>query len=239
MATVKQLRAIFAPVLAQHPDLVLHKRWLIRPPIETAIIGLYIEPLSAPCSSRMALSVIPLSRFEPSWVLGYSLPFEVERIIGAEPPGRLLPNWRQLPPRTFEDMFAPEYEAQLVRNFNAKVPAFFDAVRSFEDVVAWLQPFRAPPLRTGFPDRIDAWVACMRGEFAKASGLLSDISKAVRPSDARSADRIEQEDAELQSILRSNDAPVIAAHLHAMEEATIAAHGLQRHWRRTPFPFER
>jgi ribosomal protein L39E len=79
----------------------------------------------------------------------------------------------------------------------------------------------------------------MHGQFAKASELLQAIPAWLRPNNPRMADRIEQEHAELQSVLRTNDPSAIAAHLHAMEERTIAVDGLQRYWRRTPFPFER
>jgi len=239
MATPKQLREIFAPVLAQHPDLVLYRRWLFRPPIETAIVGVFIERTSSQSGSRMLLSVVPLPRFPSTSTLGHARPFEVERVIGAPAPGGPVPGWMDLPPRIFQDMFAPEYQAQLIRNFNAKVPAFLDAVRSFDDVVAWMQPFREPPLRTNFPELIDAWVAAMHGQFAKDSELLQAIPAWLRPNNPRMADRIEQEHAELQSVLRTNDPSAIAAHLHAMEERTIAVDGLQRYWRRTPFPFER
>ena len=88
MASLKQLREIFAPILAEHPDLVLRRRWLFRPPIETAIIGLYIDRTSSASYSSMALSVVPLSRFSAPSVLGFKRGFEVERVIGVPPPER-------------------------------------------------------------------------------------------------------------------------------------------------------
>jgi len=239
MATAKQLRSVFAPILAQYPDLVLHKRWLIRPPIETAIIGLYIEPLSAPSDGRMDLSVIPLSRFHQPTALGYRQPFEVERVIGEPAPNRLLANWRDLPPRIFQDMFAAEFEAHLIRNFNAKVPAFFATVRSVEDVIAWVTSLRGSFFFGGPPEHIDGWVALMRGCFDEAANQLQAYLDRLRKSDAGLADRRRQQHGSLLAILRTNDATAIAAHLHAMEERTIAHYGLQRYWRRTPFPFER
>lgn len=239
MATPKQLREVFAPILAEHPDLVLHKRWLFRPPIETAIIGLHIGRTAYASASDMYLSVIPLSRFSQPSVLGFKRGFEVERVIGVPPPGRLVPGWQDRPSRTFGDMFAPEYQAHLIRNFNAKVPAFLNSVRSLEDVIAWVLSLRGSFFDSAPVEFIDGWIATMRGDFAMAADRLEAYFVRMRPLNSVIRTERQQMLLDVQSILRTNDAKAIAAHLHAMEEATIAAHGLQRHWRRTPFPFER
>ncbi len=239
MATPKQLREIFAPILAAHPDLVLHRRWLFRPPIETAIIGLYIGRTSSAATARMALSVLPLSRFSPPLVLGFWRTFEVERVIGAPRPERWIPGEQEGPPRIFQDMFAPDYQAHLLRNFNAKVPPFLDAVRSFDDVVAWVRPFREPSRPGGNIDLINGWLMAMQGEFvAAAERLQAYFDWMGTPLPWGGAEERAQQEA-LRDMLRTGDRIAIAAFLHAMEERTIAAHGLQRFWRRTPFPFER
>jgi hypothetical protein len=58
MASLKQLREIFAPILVERPDLVLQGRWLFRLPIETAITGLYIGRTAYAGGSDTELSVI-------------------------------------------------------------------------------------------------------------------------------------------------------------------------------------
>ena len=239
MSTPKQLREIFAPVLARRPDLVLHRRWLFRPPIETAIIGLYIGRTSSAYASNMALSVIPLSRFSSPSVLGFTRGFEVERVIGAPAPGGPVPGWMDLPPRVFQDMFAPEYEAHLIRNFNAKVPAFLDSVRSLEDVIAWALSLRGSFFGSAPVELIDGWVAAMRGDFTMAADQLEAYFVRMGPPTSGVGTEERQARLDIQSVLRTNDPIAIAAHFHAMEERTIAAYGLQRYWRRTPFPFER
>ncbi len=239
MATLKQLREIFAPVLAEHPDLVLHRRWLFRPPIETAIIGLYIGRTSSASDSRMALSVLPLSRFREPSALGFYDIFEVERVIGVPPPNRLISDEEEGPPRIFHDMFAPDYQAHLLRNFNAKVPSFLDTVRTFDDVVAWLQPFREPSLRMEAIEFIDGWIAAMQGDFALAADQLQIYfdRMSIIPDLKDSAEYRQQE--AIRDVLRTGDRTAIASCLHTMEERTIDAFGLQRFWRRAPFPFER
>lgn len=240
MATAKQLRAIFAPVLAQHPYLVLHRRWLIRPPIENAIIGLHMDQSASPCYAHMALSVVPLSRLCRPGILGSQRGFVVEHVIDAPAPNGPDPDWRKRPPRIYQDMFAPEYEAALIRNFNAKVPAFFDAVRSFDDVVAWVLSLRGSFFDGGGPvELIDGWVAAMRGDFATAADQLEAYFARMGPPPAWVSGQEREFLLEIQAVFRTNDATAIAAHLHAMEERTIAHYGLQRYRRRTPFPFER
>lgn len=238
MATAKQLRAIFAPVLAQHPHLVLHRRWLIRPPIESAIIGLHLDQSASPSNAQMALSVVPLLRFDPPWVLGFKRRFEIEHVIGAPAPNGPDPDWENRPPRIFQDMFAPEYEAALIRNFNAKVPAFFDAVRSFDDVVAWVLSLRGSFFDSAPAELIDGWVAAMRGDFVTAADHLDPYFARVKPPPGWPMSEADKLLLDVQAVLRTNDATAIAAHLHAMEERSIAHYGLQKYWRRTPFPFE-
>lgn len=239
MASLKQLRDIFAPILAEHPDLVLRRRWLFRPPIETAIIGLYIDRTSAASDSRMALSVLPLSRFSPPSALGFDRAFEIERVIGAPAPGRWIPGERNDPPRIYHDMFAPDYQAHLLRNFNAKARPFFDQVRSFDDIVTSIRPFREPPLRMGAVEFIDGWIAAMQGDFAAAADQLQAYFDRMGPPPAwMTGDRRWEEEA-LRDMFRKGDRAAVAGLLHDMEQRTISAFGLQRFWRQAPFPFER
>jgi hypothetical protein len=239
MASIRQLRDIFAPILAEHPDLVLHGRWLFRPPIETALVGLFIDRTSSARSSRMLMSVVPLSRFCTPSVLGHYDGFEVERVIGVPPPGRWIPGEPEGPPRIFQDMFAPDYQGHLRRNFNAKVPQFLDAVRTFEEVVAWIEPFRDWPLRMGPPESIDGWIAAMQGNFKTAADQLETLQARMMTSPGWTETDTYQDDQASIDVLRTGDPAAIAVYLHAREERTIAAYRLQRFWRRTPFPFER
>jgi hypothetical protein len=246
VASLKQLREIFAPILAEHPDLVLRRRWLFRPPIETAIIGFYIGRTSSAKDSDMDLSVVPLSRFDPPSMLGFRRGFEVERVIGVPPPGRWVPGEEEGPPRIFQDMFAPEYQAHLLRNFNAKARPFLDAVRGFDDVVAWVVSLRGSHFDGAPIDLIDGWLAAMRGDFATAADRLQaylDRMQVYRDlSDPRLREIYAEEDRHRQAlpdVLRGGDRAAIAAFLHAMEERTIAHYGLERFWNPTPFPFER
>lgn len=239
MASLKQLRKIFAPILAEYPDLVLHRRWLFRPPIEAAIIGLYIGRTSSAYASQMDLSVIPLSRFSEPSVLGFNRAFEVERVIGAPASGPSDLGQTEQPARIFQDMFAPEYEAQLILNFRAKVPAFLGAIRSLDEVIAWVLSLRGSFFSGGPKELMDGWVAMMRGDFASADGQLEAYFVRMGPPHALAGAARRQALLQIQAILRTNDPALIAAHFHAMEERTIAHYGLQRYWRPTPFPFER
>jgi hypothetical protein len=240
MASLQQLRQIFAPIMAEHPDLVLRRRSLFRPPIETAIVGLYIGRTSSANASNMALAVVPLSRFNSPSVLGYHRAFEVERVIGAPLPGPWFPGRKdEGPPRTYEDMFAPDYQSHLVRNFNAKIPAFLNAVRTFEDVATWVESFMDPSHRGGGIDKTRAWLAAMQGDFAASAERLQAYIEWMRPAFGKTDTDALREEAEIRDVMRTGDRTAIAAFLHAMEERTVAAHGLQRYWRRTPFPFER
>jgi hypothetical protein len=239
MASLKQLREIFAPILVEHPDLVLRRRWLFRPPIETAIIGLYIGRTSSARNSDMALSVVPLSRFSPPSVLGFERDFPVKRVIGAPPPEPWFPSQKLGPSNILVDMFAPDYQEHLRRNFNAKVRPFLDAVRSFEDVVTWVRPFRDPPLRMDAREFVDGWIAAMQGDFATAADQLQTYLDRMAPPWSPIGAEVRRQEEALRDVLRGGDRAVIAAFLHAMEERTIAHYGLRRFWRPTPFPFER
>lgn len=239
MATAKQLREIFAPILAEHSDLVLHRRWLFRPPIETAIVGLYIGRTGSASDSAMDLSVVPLSRFSAPSVHGFRRSFEVERVIGSPAPGGWVRGAEEGPPRIFHDMFAPDYETHLLRNFNTKGRPFLDAVRGFDDVVAWVNSLRGAFFDSAPIDLIDAWLAAMKGDFSAAAVHLQAYLDLGEPLWSAVGMAEHREQATLRDVLRSGDRTAIAASLHAMEERTIAHDGLQRFWNRTPFPFER
>lgn len=240
MATPKQLREIFAPVLAEHPDLVLHRRWLFRPPIKTAIIGLFIDRTSAANNSTIWLSVVPLSRFVTPSVLGFNKGFEVERIIGAPPPKQSIGAEKDEPPRIYQDMFASEYQSNLRLNFNAKARPFLDEVRTPDDVVAWIDRFREPSRRKSSIELFDSWLAAMQGDFATAADLLqADLDRMAWYSHVVGVTDVEQLQREILKILHTGDAVAVAAFLHELEHRTIAEFGLERYWQRTPFPFER
>ena len=126
-----------------------------------------------------------------------------------------------------------------MRNFNAKVPAFLDAFRNFDDVAAWVRRFCRPPDGRGDIDKFSAWLATMQGDFVTAANRLQAYIDWMTPSwSAFGADGGRKERA-IRDVLRTGDRAHIAAFLHAMEERTIAQDRLQRFWRRTPFPFER
>ncbi|MGX9964788.1 hypothetical protein ACVFYP_15775 [Roseomonas sp. F4] len=240
MATLKQLRDVFAPILAEHPDLILRGRWLFRPPIEIAIVGLYIGRTSSASGSRMALSVIPLSRFEHPLTLGYDKPFEVERVIGVPAPNRWVRTEEEgRPPRIFQDMFEPEYQAHLLRNFNAKVPAFFASFRTFDDIASWVSRFCLPPEGRGVIDKSVSWLATVQGNFVTAADRLQAYLDWMTPSWSAFGTDSGREEKAIRDVLRTGDSAIIAAFLHQMEERTITQNGLQRFWRRTPFPFEK
>jgi hypothetical protein len=239
MATARQLREVFAPILMKHPDLVLHRRWLFRPPIETAIIGLFLDQSASPNDPRMAMSVIPLARFDPPWALGFKRSFQVERVIGAPAPGRWVPGEPDGPPRIYQNVCAPEYPEHLITNFDAKVLAFFDAVRTRDEVVRWVLSLRGSFFDSAPVELIDGWVAAMRGDFTMAADQLEAYFVRVGPPPPWIGTEERQALLHIQANLRTNDPTAIATFLHALEERTIAAHGLQRYWRRTPFPFER
>jgi len=247
MATTKQLRHIFSPILAEYPDLVLQGRWLFRPPIKTAIVGLYVDRTSSANNSAMWLSVVPLSRFNSPWVHGFKKSFEVERVIGAPPdkwigapPDKWVVGGKNEPPRIYQDMFAPEYSSHLLRNFSAKAVPFLDKVRTFRDVVAWIRQFREPPLRNSAIELIDGWLAAMQGDFAAAADHLSSYLQGKeiysRQNPANDNQRLQED---ILRVLRTGDKIAIAAFLHQVEQQPIVKFRLERFWQRTPFPFER
>lgn len=239
MASLKQLRDIFAPILAEHPNLVLRRRWLFRPPIENAIVGLDIGRTAYASMSDMTLSVLPLSCFEPQPSLGFARTFVVERVIGAPRPSLWSLGQTQEKPNILFDMFDPEYQSELIRNFTLKVVPFLDSIRTTDEMIACVHTFRAPPYQKGAPELVDGWVATMHGQFATAAACLQAyLDRIDPPRDRFSAEARAFREA-IRDILLTNDPTAIAAHLHTMEERTIAAFGLQRFWRRTPFPFER
>lgn len=239
MATPRQLREIFAPVLAAYPDLVLHRRWLFRPPIRTAIIGLFIAPTGYASHADIALSVLPLSRIKAPSALGFERTFEVERVIGAPRPERSIPGGEEGPPRIYQDLFAPEYQVHLLQNFNAKARPFFDKIRNLDEVVEWIKPFREPPLRNSPIELIDGWIAAMRGDFTAAADQLQAFFNRMGERYLRGAPNESQQlEEDVLRTLRSGDRFVIASFLHAMEERTVTKQGLERFWQRTPFPFE-
>lgn len=239
MATPKQLREIFAPVLAEHPDLVLHRRWLFRPPIKTAIVGLFIDRTSSANNSTIWISVMPLSRFVTPSVLGFNEGFEVERIIGAPLPEQWIGADKDDPPRIYQDMFASEYQSHLRLNFNAKARPFLDEVRTLDDVVAWIDRFREPSRRKSSIELFDSWLAAMQGDFATAADLLqADLDRMAWYSHVVGVTDVEQLQREILKILYTGDARAVAAFLHDLEHRTICDFGLERFWQRTPFPFE-
>jgi hypothetical protein len=124
MASSRQLRAILAPIPAANPDLVLYRRWLLRPPVETAIVGIFIDGTRSGSSSNIDLSVMPLSRFLAPGLLGFDQGFGIALVIGAPPPGEWRPDAPREPPRFHIDRFAPDFQDHLIRNFDAKARPF-------------------------------------------------------------------------------------------------------------------
>lgn len=239
MATLKQLRDIFAPVLAQYPDLVLHRRWLFRPPIEIAIIGLYVAPTGYASRADIWLSVLPLSRFSPPWTPGFNESFEIERVVGVPPRGEWVPGKEEESARIYEDIFAPEFRSNLLRNFDAKAVPFLEKVRGFNDIISWLKPFRQRHFSPEPSELIDGWIATMHGDFAAAADQLQAFFGRMGESYQHMDSENRQLEENIYRVLRTGDHSSIGSLLHAMEERTIAKYGLERFWRRTPFPFER
>jgi hypothetical protein len=238
MATLKQLRDIFEPILARYPDLALRGRWLFRPPVEIAIVGLYIGRTSSASDSDMDMSVIPLSRFRDPSSFGFNDAFEVERVIGMPPRGRWVRGVDEGPPRIFQDMFAPEYRAHLIRNFDAKVLPFLDSVHGTPGVVAWLQSKRGSTYRSDSVELIDGWVAAMQGDFATAARHLQAYIDWMGSLQLSRGAEEQRHIGAIRDVLLTENKAQVAAYLHQMEERTITHHRLQRFWRRSPFPFE-
>lgn len=238
MATPKQIRSAFEPVLRSHPDLVLHRRWLIRPPVRSAIIGLYIDRTSSPETSRMALSVMPASRFQHPYALGYEKPFTVRDAHDLPRCGDAGAGGGVVRPRIHQDMFAPDFPDLLLANFNAKVLPFLDAIQEFDAILGWLATFRAPESQVGAIELIDAWIAAMAGDFAGAAYELSSLLERMGPPPEGPAGVGRRLQADILRSLRTGNRAAIAAFLHDLELQTIAAYGLERYWQPAPFPFE-
>ncbi len=239
MATLQQLRSIFSPVLAAHEGLVLHRRWLFKPPIETAVIALHVGPTSSGMNVDLTLTVLPLSRFIHPSALGNRKPILIERVIGAPPPKHWIPLHRQEPPSVYVDVFSPGYQQHLLPNFDAKVRPFLDAVRTFDDIVAWITPFCELPRRMGPVEHIDGWIAAMQGDFATAARHLRTYIDRMEPVHRGVMDEYWTLQTDIERVLHSGDRMAIAAFLHDLERRTMTAYGLHRFWRPTPFPFER
>jgi hypothetical protein len=237
MASTAQLRKIFAPILAANPGLVLSGRWLFRPPITHAIIGIFIDRTSSAACSSMMLMVLPLSRAESPSVLSCYRVFDVELVIGAPAvpwvQGKPFP-----PPRFAVDMFAPGYQARLVENFQVKAQAFFDQPWQLADITAWLQNFTLSGWGTGRPEVQQAWILFMDGNFTEAADTL-DASFQRATSGRRGIEPSHlQTMQDAIAVLRTGDSAHIARHFHDLEAATVAYHRLGRYWQPTPFPFE-
>lgn len=225
MPTVAQIRRLFAPILAANPGLVLNGRWLFRPPIATAVCGLHIGRTSSAWAADIVFSVIPLSRFLPSSAVGFEVPFVVTDTTADEP-------------RILDDVFAPDYQAKLLANFDAKAKPFFDSVTTFAGIAQWVSRFREPPLRMTAIERVDAWLCAMRGDFAAAATHLKALSDRRAASGHAAEDDVTMLEGEAQRVLRTGDPTAIANFLHDLERRTVTAYGLARHWQPTPFPFE-
>lgn len=226
MPTLKHIRAVFAPILAARPDLVLNGRWLFRPPITNAVCGLHIGRTSSAWAADIVFTVIPLSRFLPSSAVGFEAPFVVRDTAADEP-------------RILDDVFAPAYQALLLPTFDAKAKPFFDAATTFDGIVQWVSRFREPPLRMTAIERIDAWLCAMRGEFSAAAAHLKALSDRRAASGHGGEDDVTMLEGDALRVLRTGDPAAIAAFLHDLERRTVTAYGLARHWQPTPFPFER
>ncbi len=78
----------------------------------------------------------------------------------------------------------------------------------------------------------------MRGDFKSSAQHLAACLTRMPPPDPG----VETDEWALRqqalSLLRTGDRTAIAAFLHDRERRTIAAYGLERFWRPTPFPFE-
>lgn len=239
MATPRQIRDIFTPVLAEYPDLVMHRRWIIKPPVGLAIIGLHIGQTAYASRSDLALSVVALSRFMLPKAPGYQRYLHVSRNLSEISTGVHPHTLGDAAPDICHDMFSPDYKAYLPANFATKVRPFFDSVRSFDDVRLWISDFRNLPQRQGAPETIDSWIAAMHGDFSTAAELMHRLLDRLGPARDGPAGDQRRFEHEIHRILRTGNRAAIAAFLHDLERRTIAAHGLERYWQPAPFPFER
>jgi hypothetical protein len=234
MATAVQLRKIFKPILNQHPDLVLHGRWLFRPPIARALIGLFVDRSFAADLCRMHLVIRPLSRLVHPSIFGYATDFDIEDIIGAPPwPEEKWKAWveagRPPPPPVHTNVFDPDFPGHLLRNFNAKGRMFLDQQFDWPELIARVRPYGIKPTRIECPEVNEGWAAAVTGDFAQAEALLSEYLKLL-PS------RVEAEG--LLTQLKTRNPTAIAAYLHQLEAIFIKDNKLDAFWQRAPFPFE-
>jgi hypothetical protein len=239
MATPRQIRDIFAPVLATHPDLVLHKRWLFKPPIRSALVALNIGRTGHAAIASLTLQVIPLSRFDPPAARGLHRQFDVDEGTATAGTVEALAQEPPSSPFASDDMVAPDFGSRLVRSFDARARPVLDQVQTLDDVIAWVAPFREFPLRQGAPELIDAWVASMHGDFTVAADHMQALLDRMTPFSSVIGDAGLQFEKAILRVLRTGDRAAIAAFLHDLERRTIAAHGLERYWQPLPFPFER
>lgn len=239
MATPRQIRGVFAPVLAAHPDLVLHRRWLFRPPIVTALCGLHIGRTSSARVADIVFSVVPLSRFLPPAAVGFEIPFIVQdhSLDTSLASGNGIAGTAAS--RLRDDILAPDYPVHLLATFNGTAKPLLDALTTFENIADWLSRFRQQPLRLTAAERVDAWLATMRGDFAAGANHLEALLQRRAASGLVGTDQATLLEREVQSLLQSADRAAIAAFLHDLERRTIGAHGLERYWQKAPFPFER
>jgi len=234
MATAVQLRKIFKPILNQNPDLVLHGRWLFRPPIARVLIGVYIDRSFAANLCRMHLVIRPLSRLVHPSNFGYSTDFDIEDTVGA-PPWRE-ERWkawveagRPPPPPVHTNVFAPDFPDHLLRNFNAKGRMFLDQQFDWPELIARVRPYGIKPTRVECPEVIEGWAAALTGDFVQAEDLLTEYLKLL-PGQAKAEGLLTQ--------LRTRNPTAIATYLHQLEAIFIKDNKLDAFWQRALFPFE-
>lgn len=211
---------------------------MFKPPIGCAVVALHLGRTAYANRLDLSLLVSPLSWFEPPPELSFRQSVLIERVIGAPPPEPWVPLHLQDPPSVYFDVFSPAFQQHLLPNFDAKVRPFLDAVRTFDDVFAWIMRFHELPRRMGPVEHIDGWIAAMQGDFATAARHLRTYIDRMAPIHRGVMDDYWTLQVEIESILRAGDRSAIAAFLHDLERRTIKAYGLNRFWRPTPFPFE-
>ena len=167
----------------------------------------------------------------------------VERVIGGVAPQHRRP--ATVPSRFLLDVFAPEFPAHLIENFNAKARPFMDGYQTWQGILDWVGSPRWKQWLGPSPEPTEGWCAIMVGDFARAASILLtyvERMEAFLTKDFRFPDQPMPPHLllcrALADILTTQDPVRIAAHMHAMEAATIAHHKLQKYWQPTPFPFE-
>jgi len=244
MTSVAPLRKLFKPILAQHPDLVLQGRWLIRPPLKNVFVGLHVEPSSSSHDWSGRIHLLPLSlprgaQDKRFCINGFLIEYEIGvRPLSDEAEKRLRTEGKPIPPRIIQDIHAPDFRDHLIHNFNLKARPLFDEEWNLDKAIAWLKDYVAKPAR-GYPQEFHGWAAAVTGDFANAEALLTeqcDIWASFGP------DWKEHEDFKLLegliARLKTRDATAIADYLHGLEAATIKEYKLDAFWQPTPFPFE-